>query len=87
MMSRKRSRFALSVCAAAVMLAGCGGSQPPIGATGALPQSHASSGYDTLYSFGASYDGQQPKAGLIDLNGVLYGTTYGWRNVRCRNGL
>ena len=32
------SRGALSLCAAA-MLAGCGGSQPPIGAPGAIPQS------------------------------------------------
>jgi uncharacterized repeat protein (TIGR03803 family) len=33
------SRWALSVCAAAAMLAGCGGSQPPTGAPGAMPQS------------------------------------------------
>ncbi|MFY9711248.1 MAG: choice-of-anchor tandem repeat GloVer-containing protein [Candidatus Cybelea sp.] len=71
------SRYALSSCAAAAMLAGCGGSQLPIGAPNAMPQGRASSGYTTLYSFGASYDGQQPKAGLIDLDGVLYGTTYG----------
>jgi hypothetical protein len=32
-------RFALSTCVAAAMLAGCGGSQPPIGAPGAM-QSH-----------------------------------------------
>ena len=29
---------ALSICAAAAMLAGCGGSQPPIGAPGAMPK-------------------------------------------------
>ncbi len=37
----KLTRFArvgLSVCAAAAFLAGCGGSQPPIGAPGAMPQ-------------------------------------------------
>jgi len=34
-------RCALSCCAAAAMLAGCGGSQPPIGASGALPQASA----------------------------------------------
>ena len=39
MMSREPSRFALSGCIAAALLAGCGGSQPPIGAPGALPQS------------------------------------------------
>ena len=54
MTSRELSRYALSSCAAAAMLAGCGGSQPPIGAPGAMPQSRASSGYgyNTLYSFG-----------------------------------
>ena len=33
------SRYALSTCVAAAMLAGCGGSQPPIGAPGAMPPS------------------------------------------------
>jgi hypothetical protein len=31
-------RYALSSCAAAALLAGCGGSQPPIGAPGTMPQ-------------------------------------------------
>jgi hypothetical protein len=31
-------RFALSSCVAVTMLAGCGGSQPPIGTPGAMPQ-------------------------------------------------
>jgi hypothetical protein len=56
-------RYALSLSAAAALLAGCGGSQPPIGAPGTmLPQSapaiaHApvpsssSNGYKVLYSF------------------------------------
>jgi hypothetical protein len=35
------SHCALSICAAAVMLAGRGGSQPPIGAPGAMPQAAA----------------------------------------------
>src|SRR5580698_7441740 len=35
MMSRELNRFVLSVCVAAAML-GCGGSQPPTGAPGAL---------------------------------------------------
>ena len=72
------SRFALSICAVVVMLAGCGGSQPPLATTGGMPIGRASSGYGytTLYSFGMPYDGQQPKAGLIDVNGTLYGTTY-----------
>jgi uncharacterized repeat protein (TIGR03803 family) len=29
----------------------------------------------TLHSFGAGYDGANPSAGLIDVNGTLYGTT------------
>jgi hypothetical protein len=35
------SRCAFGICAAAAMLAGCGGSQPPIGAPGAMHQSLA----------------------------------------------
>ena len=34
-------RIILSSCVAAAMLAGCGGSQPPIGAPGAMPQASA----------------------------------------------
>jgi hypothetical protein len=33
------ARYALSIDAAAALLAGCGGSQPPIAAPGAMPQS------------------------------------------------
>jgi hypothetical protein len=33
------SRFTLSISAAAALLAACGGSQPPIGAPGAMPLS------------------------------------------------
>ena len=40
--SRDVSRFALSVCVSIGMLAGCGGSQPPIGAPGAASQNAAS---------------------------------------------
>jgi hypothetical protein len=35
------SPYALTGCVAAAMLAGCGGSQPPIGAPGVMPQSRA----------------------------------------------
>jgi len=41
MTSLDSGRFALSVGVAVAMLAGCGGSQPPIGAPGAMPQSRA----------------------------------------------
>jgi hypothetical protein len=40
--TRLLSRYALSSCVVAAMLAGCGGSQPPIGALGAMPQTSAS---------------------------------------------
>jgi hypothetical protein len=37
----KCSRYVLTVCVTAAMLAGCGGSQPPIGSPGAMPQASA----------------------------------------------
>jgi hypothetical protein len=39
MRSRELNRFALNVCVASALLAGCGGSQASIGAPGAMPQS------------------------------------------------
>jgi hypothetical protein len=45
-------RNALSICAAVAFLAGCGGSQPPIGAPGAIPQGSAiatHAGHDTSW--------------------------------------
>ncbi len=39
MKSLRLGRYALCSRVAAAMLAGCGGSQPPIGAPGAIPQS------------------------------------------------
>ncbi|MFZ1017683.1 MAG: hypothetical protein WAN39_07430 [Candidatus Cybelea sp.] len=41
MTSRELSRFVLPVFVAAAMLAGCGGSQPPLGAPGAMAQTSA----------------------------------------------
>jgi uncharacterized repeat protein (TIGR03803 family) len=76
MRSRDLSRFALFACVAIVMLAGCGGTQPPIAAPSMMAQSPASTGYKSLYSFGRGSDGRKPKAALIDVNGALYGTTY-----------
>lgn len=34
-------RYAVSGCVAVAMLAGCGGSQPPVGAPDAMPQTSA----------------------------------------------
>ncbi len=42
----------------------------------ARPQS-ASLDYASLYSFGLHADGRTPESSLIDVNGTLYGTTYG----------
>ncbi len=33
--------------------------------------------YGSLYSFGARADGRTPEASLVNVNGTLYGTTYG----------
>jgi hypothetical protein len=41
-----RTPYALSFSAVAVLLAGCGGSQPPIGAPGPMPQSPAIATHD-----------------------------------------
>jgi uncharacterized repeat protein (TIGR03803 family) len=76
------SRYALGICAAA-MLAACGGSQPPIAAPGAMPQNGiiahqlSTSSYKVLHHF--SFRRRDPSAlpatGLVAVNGTLYGTT------------
>jgi|GEM_PF-298264 len=71
------SHFVLTGFAVA-LLAGCGGSQPPIGAPGAIPQGRTvPSSYEVIYRFGKTHSGAHPLAGMIDVNGVLYGTTVG----------
>ena len=81
------TRDALSICVAGALLAGCGGTQPAIGAPGAMPQTPAiasarsgahrlSTSYQQLYGFHPAYQGARPEAGLLDVNGTLYGTTY-----------
>jgi uncharacterized repeat protein (TIGR03803 family) len=74
---RTFAQSALTISLAA-LLVGCGGSPPPIGAPGAMPQSSAMapSSYKVLYSFTGRPDGEAPSARLIDVNGTLYGTTY-----------
>lgn len=65
----------------AALIAGCGGSQPPIGAPGPIPQSRVvgartdSSNYKVVYSFSGAPDGSSPVAALIDAGGTFYGTT------------
>jgi uncharacterized repeat protein (TIGR03803 family) len=86
------SCFALSACVTAAMLAGCGGSQPPIQAPGAMPRSSAhapstsSTNYRVVYSFGALPDGSNPQASLIDVRGTLYGTTSRGGAYTCASG-
>jgi uncharacterized repeat protein (TIGR03803 family) len=70
-------RFALSCALALALLAGCAADvngSSPIGLSAVRTRS--GSAYRVLYNFG-SYppDGEIPEAGLIKLNGVLYGTT------------
>jgi uncharacterized repeat protein (TIGR03803 family) len=75
--------YALTSCAAAAMLVGCGtlrqaqdDMQPPIGAPGAMPQRYsASPSYRVVYRFGREHTGDAPLAGLIEVGGTLYGTT------------
>src|ERR1700723_321944 len=84
-------RSALPGCVAAAVLASCGAlplslskgqhsMQPLVGAPGAMAQSAASSPlYSVLHRF--SYDEEdrpaRPTAGLINVGGTLYGTTFG----------
>ena len=70
-------RLALSCALALALLAGCAADvngSSPIGLSAVRTRS--GSAYRVLYNFG-SYptDGEIPEAGLIKLNGVLYGTT------------
>jgi uncharacterized repeat protein (TIGR03803 family) len=68
---------------AAALFTGCGGSQVPISPPATVPQTSAitirtnRANYKVVYTFGGSPDGYNPMAGLIDVGGTLYGTT--WR--------
>ena len=88
------NRLALTISAAAALLAGCTGAQAPIGAPATIPQTAASASiaahsvhratsgwaYKVLYAFRNSR-GKNPAAPLLDINGTLYGTTkYGGTN-------
>jgi uncharacterized repeat protein (TIGR03803 family) len=79
-------RYVLSSCVAAAMLAGCGGSQPPIGAPDATLQrrllpffddrsDNRNGEFQLLYKFKDYANGERPLAALVAENGVLYGTT------------
>ena len=68
MKTRLLSRYALSSCVAAAMLAGCGGSQPPIGVPGAMAQTSA-----VAMHSGRGTSWMSPEAKSEDL---LYVTNY-----------
>jgi uncharacterized repeat protein (TIGR03803 family) len=71
-------RYAL-VGASVALLAGCGGSQPPVRVSpqGLSPQLPlARQAYHILHSFGKSAeDGSNPSSDLINVKGTFYGTT------------
>lgn len=74
------SRYALSSCVAAALLAGCGGSQPPIGALGTMPQSRAIA---TRAARGGSWMLPAGKAGPVYQTGrpLLYVSDYTYNRV------
>ena len=87
MMSWEFSRCALSVSVVAAMLAGCGGSPPPIGTPGAMQQALPIAPAHTvarraqlvqslrvLHNFGYGSDAAGGGS-LINVRGTLYGTT------------
>lgn len=76
---RTFARFGLNIGAAA-LLAGCGGSQPPIAEPGAMPQMRgiarpASSDYRVLHRFLDQSHGNYAASPLIYVDGSLYSTT------------
>jgi uncharacterized repeat protein (TIGR03803 family) len=74
-------RSAIGLGVAAALLAGCSGSQAAIGTPGAIGQTStlvepsSSTKYHIIYSFSGGSDGASPEAGLIYVDGTLYGTT------------
>src|SRR5580698_8339420 len=70
-------RYALGFCAAAMLAACGGGSGGPLSPSPAgvvAERTHVR--YTVLYRFkGGSGDGENPYAGLLNVNGTLYGTT------------
>jgi hypothetical protein len=81
--------YMLGSCVVGAVLAACGGSQPPIDAPGAMPQTSAlvartnSANYKVVYSFGALPDGDYPHSGLIGTGGTFYGTTFAGGAYNC----
>lgn len=84
------SRYAICATMSIAILAGCGGSQPPIDAPFAMPQSPTrpvAKSFHVLYQFAGGRDGAGPGASLTDVNGALYGTTsFGGGHPKCGYG-
>lgn len=82
-------RYALGGFAAVAMLAGCGGTQPPIGTTGALQNRETDTAqYSVLHVFKNKAYGYAPQS-VITANGQLYGLTFfgGYTKApRCGSG-
>jgi uncharacterized repeat protein (TIGR03803 family) len=82
-MSKEFTGYLLSISVAAALLGGCGESQPPVGAPGAMIPSRAidlntltrSTKETIIYSFAGGTDGAYPVAAPISIDGELYGTT------------
>jgi uncharacterized repeat protein (TIGR03803 family) len=75
---RTLARYAVSIGAAIAMLSGCGGgygvpfSPSPAGVT---PDRTRDPVYTLIYGFKGGKDSAYPEAGVINVNGTLYGTT------------
>ncbi len=86
MKSLEPSRYALIISVAAATLAGCGGAQPPIGASGAMPLGNTlrlPATESVVYSFAGGDDGALPAAAPISIGGEFYGTTVLGGNGGC----
>ena len=91
-------RGALGISLAGAILVGCGGAQSPIGVPLNSPsgflttqRTHQSVTYEVIHSFRPRYkgnmnDGRHPAAGLVDVNGTLYGTTFYGGTDGCGSG-
>ncbi|MFY9664739.1 MAG: choice-of-anchor tandem repeat GloVer-containing protein [Candidatus Cybelea sp.] len=77
---RTSARYTVSIAAVTAMLSGCGGgSGVPLNASpaGVTPDRTRAPVYSLIYSFhGFGKDGAYPSAGVINVNGMLYGTTH-----------
>ncbi|MBV8067116.1 MAG: hypothetical protein JO113_03985 [Candidatus Eremiobacteraeota bacterium] len=84
------SRCALSACCAA--MAACSQTtdlsrlQYTPTAKGAPHRAGGPQSYQVLYSFGAVPDGEYPNAGVINVGGTLYGTTFSGGAYSCVSG-